>query len=95
MKLAKVVGNVVSTIKDEGFAGQKLMIVDYVDDDGNLTGNQGIVFDVADAGVGDMVLISADGGAATMLLGKHVIGDHTICGVVDHVTCEGKVKEYR
>ena len=51
MKLARVVGNVVSTIKDECFAGQKLMIVDYIDEDGNLTGNHAICFDVADAGM--------------------------------------------
>ena len=28
MRMAQVVGNVVSTIKDRGYAGQKLMIVD-------------------------------------------------------------------
>lgn len=94
MKLAKVVGNVVSTIKDQGFAGQKLMIVDYIDENGNLTGNHAIVFDVADAGIGDTVLVAADGGAAGMLLGRHVIGDQTICGVIDHITYEGETREY-
>ena len=38
MRLARVIGNVVSTIKDECFTGQKLMIVDYIDEQGNLTG---------------------------------------------------------
>lgn len=94
MKLARVVGNVVSTIKDAGFAGQKLMIVDYLDDDGNLTGNNAIVFDVADAGIGDTVLVAADGGAASILLGRQCIGDQTICGVIDHLTCDGKIREY-
>ena len=64
MRLARVVGNVVSTIKDKGFAGQKLMIVDYLDEDGKLTGNQAIAFDVADAGIGDTVIVNVDGGAA-------------------------------
>ena len=54
MRLAKVIGNVVSTVKDEGFYGQKLMIVDYIDEDGNLTGNNAIVFDVAHAGIGKL-----------------------------------------
>ena len=62
MKLARVVGNVVSTIKDRGFDGQKLMIVDFIDEEGNLTGNNAIVFDVAHAGIGDTVLIAVDGG---------------------------------
>lgn len=94
MKLARVVGNVVSTIKDPGYAGQKLMIVDYIDDDGNLTGNHAIVFDVADAGIGDTVLVVVDGGAANMLLGNHCIADQTICGVIDHVNCDGEIREY-
>lgn len=94
MKLAKVVGNVVSTIKDQGFAGQKLMIVDYIDENGNLTGNHAIVFDVADAGIGDTVLVAADGGAAGILLGRHVVADQTICGVIDHITYEGETREY-
>ncbi len=94
MKIAKVVGNVVSTIKDKGFAGQKLMIVDFLDEDGNLTGNNAIVFDVADAGIGDTVLVNVDGGAASMFLGRQCIGDQTICGVIDHITFEGKTREY-
>ena len=94
MRLARVVGNVVSTIKDVGFQGQKLMIIDYIDEDGNLTGNQAIAFDVADAGVGATVVVVIDGGAANMLLGKHCIGDATICGVIDHLTFDGEVREY-
>ena len=50
MKLARVVGNVVSTVKDACYTGQKLMIIDYIDENGSLTGNQAIAFDVADAG---------------------------------------------
>ncbi len=94
MKLARVVGNVVSTVKDVGFAGQKLMIIDYIDEQGSLTGNQAIAFDVADAGIGDTVVVVADGGAANLLLGKHCIGDITICGVIDHLTFDGEVREY-
>ena len=94
MKLARVVGNVVSTIKDEGFQGQKLMIIDYIDEEGNLTGNHAIAFDVADAGIGDTVLINVDGGAANMFLGKKCIADLTICGVIDHLTIDGETREY-
>ena len=94
MKLARVVGNVVSTIKDVGFAGQKLMIIDYLDDDGKMTGNQAIAFDVADAGVGDTVIVNVDGGAANMFLGRQCIADLSICGVIDHLTIDGEVREY-
>lgn len=94
MKLARVVGNVVSTIKDAGFVGQKLMIIDYIDEDGKLTGNQAIAFDVADAGIGDTVIVNVDGGAANMFLGRQCIADLTICGVIDHLTIDGEVREY-
>lgn len=89
-----MIGNVVSTIKDEGFRGQKLMIVDYIDEQGHLTGNQAIAFDVADAGVGDTVLINVDGGAANMFLGRQCIADLTICGVLDSVTVDGKTTAF-
>lgn len=94
MRLARVVGNVVSTIKDKGFDGQKLLIVDYLDDEGKLTGNQGIVFDAADAGVGDTVIVAVDGGAANIMLGRQVIADHTIAGVVDSFSVDGVVRKY-
>lgn len=94
MKLACVVGNVVSTIKYPCFEGQKLMIVDYLDEEGRLTGKQDIAFDVADAGIGDIVLVNIDGGAASMFLGQQFIGDLTICGVIDHITYEGQTREY-
>ena len=38
MRLAQVVGNVVSTIKDVGYLGQKLMIVDFLNQAGRRTG---------------------------------------------------------
>ena len=86
MKLARVVGNVVSTIKDEGYAGQKLLIIEYLDRGGNPDGPRLIAFDVADAGIGDTVLVNNEGGSANMFLGTHCIADLTICGVVDSIT---------
>lgn len=85
----------VSTIKDESYYGHKLMIVDYIDEAGNLTGNQVIVFDCADAGIGDVVLVNVDGGAAGMFLGKKTIADLTICGVVDSLTLDGETRNFR
>ena len=91
MKLARVVGNVVSTVKDACYTGQKLMIIDYIDENGSLTGNQAIAFDV---GIGDTVLVNVEGGSANMFLGRSVIADLTICGVIDHITLDGETREY-
>ena len=96
MRLAKVVGNVVSTIKDKGFANQKLLIVEFFDRGGNPDGERLIAFDCADAGVGDTVLVCTDGGAAGIFLGSHCIADLTVCGVVDSVTFhDGSGKSYK
>lgn len=92
MRLAKVVGNVVSTIKDDGFTGYKLMLVEYLDPEtGEPAGPRMMAFDCADAGVGDTVLVNIDGGAGNMLLGDdYAIVDLVICGVVDHYTVRGE-----
>ena len=94
MRMAHVVGNVVSTIKDRGYAGQKLMIVDFLDEAGRRTGETAIVFDAAQSGVGDVVQVSIDGGASGMLLGREVIADMTICGVLDSMTLDGDTRTY-
>ena len=92
MRLARVVGNVVSTVKERTHSNYKLLIVRYLDGEGNPVETDQIVFDGADAGVGDLVLVNVDGGAAKMLLGdKEIIADNTVCGVIDHWTFDGKV----
>ena len=92
MRLARVVGNVVSTVKECTHSNYKLLIVQYLDGEGNPVETEQIVFDGADAGVGDLVLVNVDGGAAKMLLGdKEIIADNTACGVIDHWTFDGKV----
>jgi microcompartment protein CcmK/EutM len=91
VKIAKVVGNLISTIKDKSFSGYKLMIVEYLYPDGTPDGKRQIAFDAAHAGVGDIVLVNVDGGAANIFTGdKELIADNTICGVLDSFTIDGK-----
>ena len=94
MRMARVAGNVESTVKDRDYAGQKLLIVDFLDEAGRPTGETAIAFDAAQAGVGAVVLVCIDGGASAILLGQKVIADVTICGVVDSVTLEGDTRNY-
>ncbi|MDR2661483.1 MAG: EutN/CcmL family microcompartment protein [Treponema sp.] len=91
MKIAKVVGNLISTIKDPCFHGYKLMIVEYLNPDGTPEGKRQIAFDIAHAGIGDIVLVNVDGGAANIFTGdKDLIADVTICGVLDSFTIDGR-----
>ncbi len=91
MRIARVVGNMVSTIKDETFHGYKLMIVEYLDENCQPDGSPRVIaFDAACAGIGDIVLVNVDGFAAMVFLHKEIIGDLTICGVIDSFSYEGK-----
>ena len=83
MRISRVVGNVVSTVKDVSFEGYKLLIIENLDG----SGKREIAFDAADAGVGDIVLVMADGGGSTIVLDdKEVIADIVVCGVIDEYT---------
>jgi len=91
LRLGRVVGNVVSTVKNPTHYGYKLLLVEYIDTEGKPIGARQIAFDAAHAGVGDIVLINVDGGAAKMLLeDNEVIADLTICGVLDHFSFDGE-----
>ena len=90
MKIGRVVGNVVSTVKNDTHYGYKLLLIEFIDTEGNPLGPRQIAFDGACAGVGDIVLINVDGGAAKMVLkDDKVIADLTICGVLDHFSYDG------
>ncbi len=85
--MAKVVGNLVSTIKDMGHKGQKLMLARYIDSGGKYVSETFICVDAADAGIGDYVIINTDGGAGQMLLDDpDIIVDCVIAGVVDSLS---------
>ena len=91
MKLSKVTGTVVSTIKYDRYQGHKLLKVRHLTLDGWTVGEEMVAIDMADAGVGDIVLTNNDGGAAKMITGdKEIIACLTICGVVDSYTWQGR-----
>ena len=90
MKIARVTGTVVSTIKYEKYVGMKLLRVRHLTLDGQPTGEELIALDAADAGIGDIVLVNNDGGAAQMIMGDtKLIASVTICGVIDSYSWQG------
>jgi microcompartment protein CcmK/EutM len=85
MLLARVVGTVVATRKDERLVSSKLLVVRPVDPAGKLDGNYLVAVDTVDAGAGETVLI-VSGSSARMAAGlKDCPVDAAIVGVVDHV----------
>jgi microcompartment protein CcmK/EutM len=72
------------------------MIIEFMDETGAPTEPRQIAFDGAQAGVGDVVLVNIDGGAANIILNdKTIVADYTICGVIDHFTYDGEATEFR
>lgn len=89
MRLAKVVGTVVSTQKDERLRGCKLMIVKKVDEKGNFekysSSSTSIAVDTVGAGIGETVIITS-GSTARFVWGDRTTPvDMTIVGIVDEV----------
>ena len=86
MILAKVVGTVVATRKDERLVSSKLLVVRPVDPSGKAEGNYLVAVDTVDAGVGDTVLV-VSGSSARMTSGlKDCPVDAAIVGIIDTVT---------
>lgn len=86
MYIGRVVGTVVATIKDEAFYSRKLLLVDRLDLQGRPDGHYDIAVDVAQAGVGDIVLVIDEGNGARQILRREVAPVRAvIVGVVDDV----------
>lgn len=87
MYIGKVIGNVVSTVKISHLDGRKLLVVDQLDLRGQETGSYDIAVDVAQAGVGDTVLVIDEGNGARQILGLDPGAVRAvIVGVVDEVS---------
>jgi ethanolamine utilization protein EutN len=86
MILARVVGSVVATRKDERLVSSKLMVVRPIDPHGKAEGSHLVAIDTVDAGFGETVLI-VSGSSARMAAGmKDCPVDAVIVGIVDAVT---------
>lgn len=89
MILAKVVGTVVATRKDERLVASKLLVARPLDASGKPDGNYLVAVDTVDAGQGDTVLI-VSGSSARMAQGyKDAPVDAAIVGVIDHIDTPG------
>ena len=85
MILAKIVGTVVATRKDERLVSNKLLIARPMDPQGKPEGNFLVAVDTVDAGVGETVLI-VSGSSARMASGmKDCPVDAAIVGIVDTI----------
>ncbi len=87
MKLARVRGTVVSTIKHPAYDGRTLLLCQPLTPEGREKGDQVVAVDHAQAGEGDLVLILTEGNGVRQILGPDAGPIRSvIVGIVDEVS---------
>ena len=89
MLIGKVVGDIVATQKAPSHEGQKVLLVQPLNLDGTDRGDAVLALDAVDAGVGDKVLVVAEGWSAMTSVGRvQAPIDMAVVGVIDTITAE-------
>ena len=84
MQLARVIGDVVVTRKDENLTGIKLMVLQPIAADGSNVGRTLVAVDAVGAGVGETVFFVRGKEASFPFYPTEVPTDAGIVGIVDH-----------
>ncbi|MFT8459347.1 MAG: EutN/CcmL family microcompartment protein [Liquorilactobacillus ghanensis] len=82
MYIAKVVGNIVSTKKEDSLVGSKLMILKMIH--ASALNNLIVAVDLVGSGVDDYVLVSCGSSARQTFLNKEIPVDAAIVGIIDN-----------
>jgi ethanolamine utilization protein EutN len=90
VRLCRVVGNVVATVKHPVYEGRSLMVVQPLDASGKDVGDSFLAVDNSQAGPGDRVLVLTEGTGVRQILdiGAEVPIRSLIVGIVDRVDVE-------
>lgn len=83
MRLAKVIGTVMATRKDNSLMGYKLMTIRWADGRGNFIDSEEAAVDYAEAGVGETVLIGSGFSVRVDQSKREAVIDMAIAGIVD------------
>ena len=89
MQLAKVIGDVVITRKDDNLAGITLLVLQPIGTDGAATGRTLVAVDAMGAGVGETVFFVRGKEASFPFYPTEVPADAGVVGIVDHYDVEG------
>ena len=90
MKLGRVIGRVVSTVKVESFEGIKLLLVQPLDEKLVNVGDPIVTFDTIGAGEGDLIYYETSKEASRVLETVMNPCDAAIMGIVDEVFIDDK-----
>ncbi len=89
MFLAKIIGEVVSTVKHPSLDGRKLLVIQRLDTERKPVGDSLLAVDSVGAGVGEVVLVVDEGSSAALVTGLDDPPIRTvIVGVIDQIDVE-------
>lgn len=83
MQIARVIGTVVSSVKNEALEGRKILIVQTLDADLNKKGKPMLALDAIGAGVGELVFWCRGKEASFPFKRDSTPTDCTIVGIID------------
>jgi carbon dioxide concentrating mechanism protein CcmL len=100
MQIAKVLGTVVSTHKTRSLTGVKLLVVQYINAQGQVLDQCEVAADIVGAGVNEWVLVTRGSAARKDSGNEDRPLDAMVIGIIDTVTVENrslysKKDEYR
>lgn len=83
MQIARVIGNVVSTVKNDALTGRKFLIVQTLNADLQPKGSPMVALDAVGAGVGELVFWCRGKEASFPFKRDETPTDCTIVGIID------------
>ena len=90
MKLARIIGTVVCSVKDTSLEGKKILILKPIDRNGNLTGQALVALDSVGAGTGEDAYYVHGKEAAFPWHPNKVSTDCSIVGILDQCNFQRK-----
>lgn len=87
--MAKVIGMVVATRKDEDLVGKKLLVVQRMNVQGEVLGAPEVAVDSVGAGCGEYVLVTTGGSARHVFSQSSSCIDAAIVAIIDNLEVYG------
>lgn len=90
MKLGRIVGNAVSTLKHQAYHSKSLLLVEPVNPHGECIGPAIVAVDYVGAGIGEYVLLGGAPGQAKDVFGIDIAPiKEMVMGIIDEVEMDG------
>ena len=90
MIICKVVGQAVSTVKDDRLKGPRMLIVGRIENDPNIVKNQFVALDSIGAGEGEVVGVIQGAPAQKAFKQEGIPIDAAVVAIFDTLSIEGK-----